>query len=192
MWLALAEVYKKTCRYALPLPFIYPESLLYPYAFSNLTCLSLPLSFSLSRPFVVSSRFSFPPQRISESIKCHERALLGAALNSILSTLADLHQTTGSASSAAACHRRLLANHSSAGSGGPLGEMVRSYLFLAKYELEGGDARGAAGKEGGRGGMGEGEEPNWGLAQQYLQQVVIHVRVISLSLLRSSTDRVAC
>lgn len=62
------------------------------------------------------------------------------------------------------------------------GEMVRSYLFLAKYELEGGDAT----LERSRGGDDDGGmedrmmrgEANWGLAAQYLNQIVTHVSLV--------------
>lgn len=99
------------------------------------------------------------------------------SMNSILSTLADLHQSVGDASAAASCHRRLLANNER----GPPGDLVRSYLFLAKYELEGGDGHrgGSNGQQPQQrlaGGGSLSQEANWGLAAQYLQNIVIHVR----------------
>ncbi|KAL7409660.1 hypothetical protein BDY24DRAFT_418699 [Mrakia frigida] len=107
--------------------------------------------------------------RIHEAISCHQRALVGAEQptgTTILTTLARLYDVVSDYPAAAASHRRLLNAWSSsdAGAGGK-GAPVASYLWLAKYELRGGDQAGEAGG---------GAEANWGLAAQYLQGIVKH------------------
>lgn len=82
--------------------------------------------------------------RTTEAIKCHQRALVGAEADStasILATLARLYDAARRPAEAAASHRRLLtawAASAATGGGGPppTGEMVRSWLYLAKYELK--------------------------------------------------------
>ena len=98
--------------------------------------------------------------RIHEAIACHQRALVGAEQPTgatILTTLARLYDVVGDQAAAAASHRRLV------NSWGEKGAPVQSYVYLAEYELRGGDA----GPDGG--------EANWGLAAQYLQAVIKHV-----------------
>lgn len=103
------------------------------------------------------------PNRPSEAIKCHERALVGAdpavSVLTTLSTLAKLHAKTGDTPAAATAHRRLLATAAASGAGP--GEMIKSWLFLAKVELAGVEGDGTVG--------------NWSLAAQYLQNIVVHV-----------------